>query len=960
MLRLRFTGLMLVAAPLAAGESFRYPEAMGVVDLSREPYRADPTGRTDSSAAINRALAEAKDKSHWLLWLPDGTYRVDKPLVWPGPPTMGPSLQGESRRGTVIRLVDRSPDFQDAKHPQGVLRTGWGSADNFSIDIRHLTIDTGRGNPGACALQYMSNNQGSVRDVTLRSGDGAGVAGLDCAYTDLVGPCWIRDVRVEGFRFGIRSGYNVNSLVLDRIELINQREAGLHNAGQCVSARAITSRNRVPAAINEGAGFLVLLDSELRGGAADAAALVNHAGLLVRNLRTTGYGKAVVDHAGGGERASGLVREYASAPALTLHPGLPHLLGLPVEEAPELPWGDPARWANVVDFGADPQDDQDDTAAIQRAVDSGAEMVCFPSVPPPKGFRIAGTVEVRGKVRRFIGLRGPWELISWIGRGEDPAFRVGHKAQPVVGFTDLCGWDLHGGARPMIGHDGPATVVLRGLNLLTRNSAVYRSTAGAGKAFLEDVCVQFPGSADSGDGPQLIVGGGQVWCRQFNPETKCRPKIQVTAGDLWILGLKTERGSTLVEALGGRTEILGGLCYTTLDPGDQPMLRVAGGELAASLAETGWHQRFRVVVEDERGGERRELRLGQVPGRCGGSVLPLFASRPPQAGAPAPAAPRGLAAAALGRDGVRLTWQVDEGTPSYQVRREGRLLAATRDGVFTERGLPDGVTVRWEVAAVNAALAEAVATVELTTPADRDPPRLLEAESRRRPPQVRLTFDEPIDPDSVEAAAFASEPPASITGRSLVDARTVELSLAAIPAGGLRTVTVSGLRDRARAANAMPQVRMPVRAAVEPRQVFARDFSACDAGRIEDNSGYRGGRVEAGLIDDQRGGKLLRLTVSTFGQAVLGVLPVAAGKRHVIRSRVRTEPPGLGVTLLVRQWDPPWTHYGALSASVSGPAAEEVSGEFIPDDSDDKARLFVICEGNAVIELDDIFVGAYP
>jgi hypothetical protein len=44
-----------------------------------------------------------------------------------------------------------------------------------------VTIDTGRGNPGAKALEYHSNNMGRLENVVIRSGDGTGVLGLDLA-----------------------------------------------------------------------------------------------------------------------------------------------------------------------------------------------------------------------------------------------------------------------------------------------------------------------------------------------------------------------------------------------------------------------------------------------------------------------------------------------------------------------------------------------------------------------------------------------------------------------------------------------------------------------------------------------------------------------------------------------------------------------------------------------------------
>ncbi len=194
-------------------------------------YGADPSGAKDSTAALQAAISESKAKGNRIIWLVKGTYLVSAMLKWAGPPQMGPSLLGDSREGTIIRLADRSPGFQDPDAAQGVVRTGWGSADNFCIDIRDLTIDTGSGNPGASGIQYMSNNQGSIRRVTVRSGDGAGVAGLDLAYTDMIGPCYLADISVEGFNVGVRTSSTVNSNVIERLSLKHQRVAGIRNNG---------------------------------------------------------------------------------------------------------------------------------------------------------------------------------------------------------------------------------------------------------------------------------------------------------------------------------------------------------------------------------------------------------------------------------------------------------------------------------------------------------------------------------------------------------------------------------------------------------------------------------------------------------------------------------------------------------------------------------------------------------
>ncbi len=153
---MRLTILCCLAVCAATAESHRYPaDAPGVIDVVKT-YGADPSGAKDSTAALQQALSDSKSKGSRILWLAKGTYTVSAMLKWPGPPGMGPSLQGDTREGTVLRLVDKATGFQDPDAAQGVLRTGWGSADNFCIDIRDLTIDTGKGNPGASGITKTS------------------------------------------------------------------------------------------------------------------------------------------------------------------------------------------------------------------------------------------------------------------------------------------------------------------------------------------------------------------------------------------------------------------------------------------------------------------------------------------------------------------------------------------------------------------------------------------------------------------------------------------------------------------------------------------------------------------------------------------------------------------------------------------------------------------------------------
>ena len=66
-----------------AGVTVGVPEGIpadraNLIDVTKEPYKADNTGATDTQPAIMKAIADAKDKD--VIYLPAGTYRVESPI----------------------------------------------------------------------------------------------------------------------------------------------------------------------------------------------------------------------------------------------------------------------------------------------------------------------------------------------------------------------------------------------------------------------------------------------------------------------------------------------------------------------------------------------------------------------------------------------------------------------------------------------------------------------------------------------------------------------------------------------------------------------------------------------------------------------------------------------------------------------------------------------------------------
>ena len=566
--------------PLKGAENITFPEgAGGIVDVTKAPYGAKGDGVSDDTDAIQKAISDHPNVGAWI-YLPNGVYLVSKQLRWGGSSDMQAGdaakftiLQGQSRGGTIIKLKDAAPNYDNPSAPRGVIWTGAAPAQRFGNEVRNLTVDTGVDNPGAVGLQFIANNQGGVFDVSIQSGDGQGVSGLDMAYTNEEGPLLIKNISVKGFDVGVVSANSVASITMENVSVADQNIVGFRNNGQPISVRKFQSKNSVPAVIN-GSGLMTLLDSTLNGtGAANAeTAMLNTGVIYVRNLQTSGYQTALDDKSGGKTFEKTVVEHSSSAPHVVLT-SANSALKLPIEETPDVPWDDPKTWAMPEQFGGKVLDGQDDAGAIQKAIDSGATTVYLRS----RDWNINSTIVIRGKVRRIIGE-------GWIVPGGDitaknePVFRFADGDAPVVVIERL-GTDFTRGQFPFMENDSKRTLVLKNLciNFHTgvMNSTCYRNTDKAigGKVFIED-CV----------GSTFRFKGQQVWARQFNGEGHGY-KVINDGGKLWILGLKTEsRGGVLLTKNGGQTELLGGLSQSN---GGflEPMFTNIGSDMSVYFAE---------------------------------------------------------------------------------------------------------------------------------------------------------------------------------------------------------------------------------------------------------------------------------------------------------------------------------------------------------------------------------------
>ena len=596
------TDIPVIGARFDENSNIAYPKSHAVVDVRQAPYFAKGDGQTDDTEAIQRALFDVMGQ-HKLLYFPNGTYLVSKTLMWSKKNSAGKDawgknfLQGQNVAKTIIRLKDAT--FSDPKQPASIMWCGgFGSADWFHNYIQDLTFDVGNNNPGAIGLQFYSNNSGAVRNCRIIAGEGSGLVGLDLAHRDMNGPLLVRNCEIIGFQRGISTARAVNGQTFEHITLRGQTQFGFTNEGQNISVRGLLSENSVPAI--QTYGTFCLLDAKLTGrdGAAGVPAIVNFNGgrVFLRDIVTTGYRRALGDvvtpDSAAAYRITGVDKPGSEGPDIaeySSHAGTspfssaatsPRLL---VKESPEIPVDDPKTWANVDSFGADPTGQQDSSAAIQKAMDSGATTVFLPGF-----YAMKKTVIIRGKVRRVVGTGG-W--VDYNGQAK-PDFRIVDGLAPVVSLEHFS--YMHGGLEI----DTRRTILFRSVSDC---DLTFTRKAEGGELFFEDFVTH-----------DLKLKNQKVWARQLNVENE-GTHIVNDHSELWVLGYKTERGGTLLDTRrNGRSEILGGFSYTTTAGKLAPMFVINNSQVFCYFNEVCFSgDPFVTLIQETQGTRTETVKRGE-------------------------------------------------------------------------------------------------------------------------------------------------------------------------------------------------------------------------------------------------------------------------------------------------------------------------------------------------------------
>jgi len=601
-----------------------FPEDAGVVRV--EDFGAIADDGIDDTVAIQAAL-DSFIGGQTIVAFGPGVYNVSN--------TLRPNevdgvvrftiLQGAGEGLTELKLEDASGidgavvDFRPFNEETGVANGGIPFGVGFRNGIRDLSISVGSDNADASGLIFFGNNQAIVRNVAISSDDGSGNVGLDLGSAIDNGPLLVRDVSVDGFDIGLQTAFLAASMTFDGLTLSNQNEVSWFNtAAQNVFAYDVAFEN-TPQAYRSNATAdtsLVLSNATITGSEdAERTAIRNDRSTYLEDVSVEGFdvwfgstrnsfqqnrvitpqSDGTIDEAwqiGAGEQFRG--------GAFTLFEDSPQgMLDLEVKESPDGPLErDLSKWVSVGAFGEpgiqpgtfnNPLDADDDTAAIQAAIDAAAEAGATTVYLPNGLWVLKGEVTIHGSVERVLGTEA-----QIIGGG---VIRVSDGEPETVVIERLSNsFNPNAEANFSIVHDTERTLVVQDLLGLR-----YEPVEGtSGDLFLNDTV-----------GGQLRITEGQnVWARQLNIEdTPARnpdfeAKIVNDGGQLWVLGFKTEgAGTHVLTRNGGQTEILG-----QFNQGNQlegPQYVTIDSDFSIAVSESVDGSSFIGTVEETRNGETR-------------------------------------------------------------------------------------------------------------------------------------------------------------------------------------------------------------------------------------------------------------------------------------------------------------------------------------------------------------------
>ena len=313
----------------------------------------------------------------------------------------GIRIIGENREKTVIKLIDDAPGFSDgeARPVLANVLLQRGSNVNIGNFVENLTIDTGCGNPAAAAMRWNCSNYGGIRNVTLKSGDGKGSAGLLMDRNNVTG--YFRDITISGFDTAMLLAAGRETMVTFEYGTLHANniavdigDARSGGGGDNLTWRRVSVTAPQPVVCRQ-AAQVVMLESSINGREDFPAVKVGEdAFFLGRKIEFHGCRVALEtpEH----KIEERYIEEFYSAEA----PENSNICRVDIADVPAVDFPqDPSAWAVVEDFGAVGNGIDDDTEAIRRAFAANKKAVFFSS----HIYAVSGSINVPGNVNEIAG-----------------------------------------------------------------------------------------------------------------------------------------------------------------------------------------------------------------------------------------------------------------------------------------------------------------------------------------------------------------------------------------------------------------------------------------------------------------------------------------------------------------------------------------------------------------------------
>ncbi len=558
----------------------KYPiETSTIIDVTKPPYCADNTGKSDCTAILRRVLddiliREVKElqKTHdkvielsdggkenvyigletarfqrgklsitypenkpysRIIYFPNGTYLVSDTVTytlenlkqfWYSVPyyenCRNIHFLGESCEGTVIRLADNSDGFENGSKKPLI-----SFANNEQKVARHEEYTN---------VAFMN----TIEDITLDCGVGnPGAVGIkyvssNCGRIENVniktasGACGIyvdnnssqavfENISVSGFEYGLDIA-NSAMLVLDKLDLSGCKIAGLITGCSVLNCSNIASGTLPTVKFREGNGRYYFTDKNITFA---------------------------------NDPSGNNVYFEESPAALRKMPKNPRLNAL--EDV-----------AFVDDFGAIGDGITDSTRAIQRAMNSGKPTVIFGNGE----YLINAKIKIPSTVKTVDFLFCSLACgIRLVGGEYDSAFEISEDSEDMLFIENLSAWENFRGHIRFVKHAALRDAVFSDIHLMSA-SMYFNSVPGSRVYF--DNCFLTTGTYTRdawipGDGFVPVYShiipyefhGQTVYGRQVNPERADLAMLN-DGSDILLDGFRTEgSGSALKTANSGNTKI---------------------------------------------------------------------------------------------------------------------------------------------------------------------------------------------------------------------------------------------------------------------------------------------------------------------------------------------------------------------------------------------------------------------